>query len=442
MASGVQRPSAFATAEEIIVGRARREPHRGALGWRDRTILLGRLAGHVESRAEALAAALPPGGAVAQLMSDTPGLVATTLAAWRHGSTSVPLDPGSPTEALAFKIGSSSAIGVVAHEEHVDTASDALRAAGSPAILLVSRGLRLIEAGRPGRPSRRGAGSRVVDLATRRAGRAAARGGPGPSAVNEIAFHAWLPGSDGPHRAALLTHANVVSSALRTGIARGDGSDDVALAVGPLWDVRVLVGEVLARLVSGGSIVLPGPGGPREVYERIEAHRATDLSLSAAGAAVIAEAASPSRRAIRSVRKVLLRDPGLLLSLTQKREVADRFPAAELLQSWGRVETTGPIATARHGAVFRKPDTLGTPHPGLVVGIADPEGRLLRPGLRGEIVLRGAVVMRSYLGAPGATREALRDGWLHTGDLGYIDGDGDLASSGGRPRKVRGAPQD
>lgn len=440
MGTGPQRPSAFATAEEIIVGRARREPHRAALGWRDRTILLGRFAGHVESRAEALEGALARGGAIAQVMSDTPGLVATVLAAWRHGSTAVPLDAASSTAALAARLETSGVAGVVAHEEHVSAVSEALRAAGSRALLLVSRGLRLVDGGRPGRPAGRGSGTRVVDLAARRA-RRGARDDAGSSAVNEVAFHAYLPEPQSRARAALLTHANVVSSALRTGIARGDASEDVALATGPLWDVQTLVGEVLARLVSGGSIVLPGPGGPREFFERIESHRVTDLSLSAAGAAAVAEAALPSKRAIRSVRKVLLRDPGLMLSLTQKREVADRFPSAEILQSWGRVETTGPIATARQGAAFRKPDVLGTPHPGLVVGIADPDGRLVRPGQKGEIVCRGAVVMRSYLAAPAATRETLRDGWLHTGDLGYIDGDGDLASSGGRARG-RGPAQD
>jgi len=72
-----------------------------------------------------------------------------------------------------------------------------------------------------------------------------------------------------------------------------------------------------------------------------------------------------------------------------------------------------------------------------VVGVVDTEGRMLRPGETGEIVCRGAVLMRGYLDAPAATREALRDGWLHTGDLGYIDGDGDLALSGGRPTSRR-----
>ncbi|MFM7140478.1 MAG: AMP-binding protein [Alphaproteobacteria bacterium] len=437
MGAGPSRPSAFATAEEIIVGRARREPHRGAFGWRDRMILLGRFAGHVDARAEVLASSLPRGGVLAQVMSDTPGSVATTLAAWRHGATSAPLDPGLSSGALAARLELSAVDAVVAHEEHADHAGEALRTACSGALLLVSRGLRLIDAGRPGRPAGRGKAARVVDLAARRARRAGSKREDPAGGVNEIAFHAYLPGGEARPRAALLTHANVISSALRTGIARGDGHDDVALAAGPLWDVQALVGEVLARLVSGGSIVLPGPGGPREIHERIDAHRVTDLSLSAAEAALVAEATRPARRVVRSVRKVLLRDPELHLSLTQKREITDRFPAAELLQSWGRVETTGPIATSRQGAVFRKPDTLGTPHPGLVVGVVDADGRPARPGQRGEIVCRGAVVMRSYLGAAAATREVLRDGWLHTGDLGYIDGDGDLSSSGVRARETR-----
>ncbi len=435
MTGGPIRPSAFATAEEIIISRARREPHRPALGWRDRMILLGRLAAHVESRAGAFAESLPRGAVVAQLMADTPGLVGTTLAAWRQGATVVPLDPILETDAIAARLEQSSVDALVAHEEFVEAAGAALRACGSRALLVVSRGLRLIDAGRPGRGATGRGDRRVVDLAGRRRARPSAAASGAVARVNEVAFHAYLPEATGRPRAALLTHANVVSSALRIGIARGDGNDDVALATGRLSEVSTLVAEVLSRLLSGGSVVLLGSGGAAAVVERIEAHRVTDVSLSAEVASGLVESPSPKRRAIRSVRKVLLREPSL--ALTVKRELGDRFPAAELLQTWSRVEATDGLATARQGAVFRKPDTLGTPHPGLVVGVVDPEGRMLRPGETGEIVCRGAVLMRGYLDAPAATREVLRDGWLHTGDLGYIDGDGDLALSGGRPTSRR-----
>jgi fatty-acyl-CoA synthase/long-chain acyl-CoA synthetase len=93
---------------------------------------------------------------------------------------------------------------------------------------------------------------------------------------------------------------------------------------------------------------------------------------------------------------------------------------------------------ARQDSLFRKPDTLGKPHPGLVVGVVDEAGRTLRPGQRGEIVCRGAVVMRGYHRAARLSDEVLQGGWLHTRDLGYIDEDGEFELVGKVPaRSVR-----
>ena len=64
------------------------------------------------------------------------------------------------------------------------------------------------------------------------------------------------------------------------------------------------------------------------------------------------------------------------------------------------------------------------------IAIVDADGRTLLPETRGEIVCRGPTVMRGYLDDPAATREALRGGWLHTGDLGLVDGDGYLFITG------------
>lgn len=395
-------------------------------------MLLGRFADIIAARAEALGAVVAPGSVVAQVMSDTPGAVSTTLATWRAGATSVPLDAQLSPADLGRMLAHSRVDAVVAHEEHLERTEAALRASGLAAALLVSRGLRLIPAGRPGAaPRERGAGrspgGRVVALATRRQAGTSSRSRRA-SGVNDIAFHAYVSGPDRALRAAVLTHTNVVASALRLSIARNDGPDDVALATHRAFDVAAFISEVLARLISGGAVALLGSGGPAMVVERIEQHRVTDVSLASDVVAGLAELPAPSRRAVRSVRKVLIRDP--YLPLTLKRGLIDRFAGAELIQTYGRAETGAGILSARHGAVFRKPDTLGVPHPGLVVAIADPSGRTLRTGDRGEIVCRGAVVMRGYHRAPRLTDETLRDGWLRTGDLGYIDTDGEIGLVG------------
>jgi acyl-CoA synthetase (AMP-forming)/AMP-acid ligase II len=74
----------------------------------------------------------------------------------------------------------------------------------------------------------------------------------------------------------------------------------------------------------------------------------------------------------------------------------------------------------------RKPGTVGLPLPGQEVRVVDPLGRPVPQGERGEVVIRGANVMRGYLNRPEDTAKAIVDGWLHTGDVGIFDADGYL----------------
>ncbi len=72
-------------------------------------------------------------------------------------------------------------------------------------------------------------------------------------------------------------------------------------------------------------------------------------------------------------------------------------------------------------------NTAGKPFPGTEVRIMSDDGRLLPDGERGEVVLRGYIVMKGYFNDPEATAKTIdRDGWLHSGDIGYFDANGDL----------------
>jgi long-chain acyl-CoA synthetase len=74
----------------------------------------------------------------------------------------------------------------------------------------------------------------------------------------------------------------------------------------------------------------------------------------------------------------------------------------------------------------RKPGTVGLPLPGQEVRVVDQLGNPVPQGERGEIVIRGANVMRGYLNRPEDTAKTIIDGWLHTGDVGIFDEDGYL----------------
>ena len=95
-----------------------------------------------------------------------------------------------------------------------------------------------------------------------------------------------------------------------------------------------------------------------------------------------------------------------------------------MLQGYGLTEAA-PVISANTLA-HHKLGSSGRIMPGLELRICDADGRALPPGGRGEIVVRGENVMAGYWKNERATAEVLRDGWLHTGDLGYVDGDGYL----------------
>ncbi len=100
-----------------------------------------------------------------------------------------------------------------------------------------------------------------------------------------------------------------------------------------------------------------------------------------------------------------------------------------ILQGYGLTETSGAATLTRPNDPAL--ETVGQPLPGNEVRIAAPEaGADAEGGADGEILIRGPIVMRGYFNRPDATAAALRDGWLHTGDLGRLDAEGRLSITG------------
>ena len=113
---------------------------------------------------------------------------------------------------------------------------------------------------------------------------------------------------------------------------------------------------------------------------------------------------------------------GSAMPVELMRGFEDAF-GCKILEGYGLSETS-PVASFNHPDRERKPGSIGTPIKGVEMKVVDDDGAEVAQGQVGEIVIRGHNVMKGYWGRDDATAETIRDGWLHTGDMGKVDEDG------------------
>ena len=188
----------------------------------------------------------------------------------------------------------------------------------------------------------------------------------------------------------------------------------------PLFHVGGL--SILLRACLAGSAVVVQPGfDAQAVSAALDDLGITGVSLVATMLGRLLDARG-ERRAPPGLRRVLL-GGGPASPALMARAHAAGYPLAP---TYGLTEAASQVATRLPADVAPPFDERLSPLPGTEVRVVDTEGRVLGSGEAGEICVRGATLMREYLGRPEATARALRRGWLQTGDLGILDDRGRL----------------
>jgi acyl-CoA synthetase (AMP-forming)/AMP-acid ligase II len=177
----------------------------------------------------------------------------------------------------------------------------------------------------------------------------------------------------------------------------------------------------LPSFYSGAKFVLGTQFSPEGFIETVHREGVTHTML--VPSQIVAILASPAFDERKLASLQMLGSVGAPLHREHKDELCRRLPG-RLMELYGLTE--GFLALLDNADVQRKPGSVGCARPFYDLRIVGEDGRDLPPGEVGEIVGRGPTLMTGYWGRPDLTAQAVRDGWLFTGDLGKVDEDGFL----------------
>ena len=242
--------------------------------------------------------------------------------------------------------------------------------------------------------------------------------GPAPAAPapDDPAVILYTSGTTGRAKGAMLTHRNLLSNAALIAGWLGLGPADRVLTIMPLFHANAIVIGLLTPLVSGGSTVIAERFRASTFWPSVERHRPTTAGTVPTILAMLLGLPAPA--APTSLRFLLTGSAPVPADLLRAVEAHVGVP---VIEGYGLTECTCR-ATFNPVDGRRRPGSCGLPLAPL--RIVDADDRDVAPGDIGEIVLRGPHVMRGYFRNPAATADALRGGWLHSGDLGRMDADG------------------
>ena len=268
-------------------------------------------------------------------------------------------------------------------------------------------------------------------------------------------YQMYTSGTTGRPKGAVLTHRAVMAQLHQTSLAMAPQPGERSLIVAPLYHAAAAV-TTFVTVQAGGTLLIQEEFVPADVVRALSEERVgVAMLVPAMIQFCLVGVPDAKSRDYEALRLVIY---GASPIAEQTLRAAIEVFGCDFIQGYGMTETTAAVTYLfpddHRRALAGEPHLLlaaGRPLLGTYVRIVDAAGKPLPTGEVGEIAVRGPQLMRCYWNLPEATAEALRDGWMHTGDAGVLDEEGylfvqdrtkDMIVSGGEnvyPREVEDA---
>jgi len=235
----------------------------------------------------------------------------------------------------------------------------------------------------------------------------------------------FTSGTTGNPKGATLSHCNILNNGYLTGAAMDLSPQDRLCIPVPLYHCFGMVLSVLACVAHGATMVFPGEAfDPLDTLKAVEEERCT--ALHGVPTMFIMELDHPSfsQFDLSSLRTGIM--AGAPCPVEVMRRLISEMHMDDILIAYGQTEVS-PInnMTLPNDSLERRTETVGRAVPWVEIKVIDDAGRVVPVGEKGEICTRGYSVMQGYWNDPERTAETIDPGgWLHSGDLAVMDGDG------------------
>ncbi|MDH3231320.1 MAG: AMP-binding protein, partial [Alphaproteobacteria bacterium] len=245
-------------------------------------------------------------------------------------------------------------------------------------------------------------------------------GALGATAPEDPVLLVYSSGTTGQPKGALLTQDNLFWNAANSIHMHGMTADDHVLTTIPMFHVGGLNVQTIPALHAGGTATLHARFDAGATLDAIARDRPTLTVLVPAQMTALFAHPDWESADLSSLR--LVTTGSTIVPVPPIRRFHAR--GVKVIQVYGSTETAPVVVYQTGEDAERRIGSAGRAGLHSEMRLVDDAGDEVRPGERGEILIRGPQVMREYWGDPGATAAVLRDGWFHSGDIGHVDADG------------------
>jgi len=233
----------------------------------------------------------------------------------------------------------------------------------------------------------------------------------------------YTSGTTAHPKGVMITYGNFHWKCLSHAVEFNVTPDDKTLMPAPLYHVAYDISATTVLFV-GGSVVLLRKFDTIEVLKVIDREKLTIACFVPTMLNMLFQEPTFGNYDVSSVRLIV--DGGEKVPDPVLEKIPEKFPTAWFSRGYGLTETVSGDTFLKKHTPSDKMVSDGKPVPMIRVRIVDNEGKDVLPRTLGEIVLKGPKVFKGYWKNEEATAEAIKDGWFHTGDIGYLDEEGYL----------------